>query len=326
MKSSTKSAGEVSGTSTYDSRFSKENILRILCKIYTRSISADFRRPVVTMYPDLAQTYKAVVREPMDLGTVLLRVYRGQEDILEIKRCLKLICSNALTFNQGAHIIESIANHVNVFAKYLWEEVFITPFSSDVASIQFQFIAQRIASRRDRFAFVMHEMLHPTELAALAEIFEELEASEAFVEIAKKVSEGIRRALDSAEPLTLVQALDPLYVEIMNGNLNRVVPRPVATANLPSLMCGCGLDNASGLSDNAIMFITAIDEQLGEFLASLCERKLRGAPGSSIWACPWRLLWAQPVTLPPRRSCCYTDLICFLTVQDSLVALYGACG
>lgn len=80
----------------------RANILRVLEKLYRRNICSDFRRPVISSYPQLAQTYKAVVREPMDLGTLIVRVHRGLSDILEIKRLLKLIFTNALSFNEGA--------------------------------------------------------------------------------------------------------------------------------------------------------------------------------------------------------------------------------
>ena len=47
-------------------------LFHIMSKLYCLSIAADFRKPVEVLYPNIASSYLSVIKNPMDLGTLLL--------------------------------------------------------------------------------------------------------------------------------------------------------------------------------------------------------------------------------------------------------------
>lgn len=104
-------------------------LVRILTILYCCSVCADFRRPVEILYPFLMVEYKKSIQYPMDLGTLLLKCMQGNESIDNIRFGLKLVFSNALSFNKGVHQMESIAYHLNHFSASLFEDILKIKFS-----------------------------------------------------------------------------------------------------------------------------------------------------------------------------------------------------
>lgn len=75
---------------------------KLVTIIYSRNIFSDFRIPVELLYPSLTNTYLSIVKKPMDLGTLLVKVLKKElKDINEFKYNLQLIHKNALLFNEG---------------------------------------------------------------------------------------------------------------------------------------------------------------------------------------------------------------------------------
>jgi hypothetical protein len=104
-------------------------LVRILTILYCRSVCSDFRRPVEILYPFLMVEYKNSIQYPMDLGTLLLKCMQGNESINNIRFGLKLVFSNALSFNKGVHQMESISYHLNHFSGSLFEDILNIKYS-----------------------------------------------------------------------------------------------------------------------------------------------------------------------------------------------------
>lgn len=192
--------------------------------------------------------------------------------------------------------MESVSNHVNVFAKGLWEEAFLIPYVADLFSSQFT--TQRIQARSERFIFAMHEQLVLAEVRELLSIWAALSVSQAFADIHVSILSILNAALESTnKPTTLHSVLKPLYDELALGNLDRIISSSSLSLSSgsilsPAILCGT-THNVTSLSDASYKFISHIDECLGEFIVCLTERLLRGCAGSSIWSRTSTLLWAQ---------------------------------
>lgn len=277
-----------------------DDALRVLKKLFARSICVDFRKPVVNMFPELAQTYLAVVKEPMDLGTLLLRVSQGLDDVHEIRRCLHLIFSNALAFNEGSYQMEAISNHVNAFAKGLWEEALRMPYENELMhdAATEQFLMTRIEARNERYAFVGKQVLLPSELKDFLKSLNSVSVEDAFSDVHSQIISNVTHAIDQGNKVTFPLLLAPLLEEISNGSFDRVLGGSTWTTIFPALLGECGLTSASHLSDNAFKFVMLVYDAMGEVLVSMCERSLRGSPGSLIWSRGHRPFWALPPKSP----------------------------
>ncbi len=102
----------------------RERLLRLLEILYTRQVFQEFRRPVLANHPHLAQSYLEIVPQPLDLGTLYAKVYRGYTGIDGVRQGLQRICENTLLYNQGIAAMEATARHLDHMAKEIFDEVF----------------------------------------------------------------------------------------------------------------------------------------------------------------------------------------------------------
>ena len=300
-----------------ESRATIGHVRRILEKLFRRSITADFRRPVVNMFPELAQTYLSVIKEPMDLGSLLLRVHQGLDDVYEVRRCLQLIFSNAMAFNEGAHQMESISLHVSVYAKGLWEEGLNLPYEAEPSansSSDNQFQLHRIESRNERFTFIgRHPLLH-LELEEFQTCLQGMHVDPAFADVHSRILTLLSNALQSGESLAFPALLAPLFDEISQGNFDRIIGGSANKSTFPAFLREIGMTDASRLSDNALKFVMQIYDAMGEVLVDMCERTLRGSPASLIWSRGHGALWS----VPPKSPCWPCTALAGFDVPDAL--------
>jgi hypothetical protein len=101
---------------------------RIAAIIYCRSISSEFRRPVDCLYPTIMTSYLTLVKTPMDLGTILYACIQENLSPQQFRDHLHLVFNNAIVFNTGVPLMESISAHIDAFAGGLYEEALNMPY------------------------------------------------------------------------------------------------------------------------------------------------------------------------------------------------------
>ena len=104
------------------------SLYSVMSTLYCLSIAADFRKPVEVLYPNIAASYLSVIKNPMDLGTLLLECMKGVATSHSIRQGLRLVFSNSLRFNAGSPMMEAISQHLESFASGLFEEATKLPF------------------------------------------------------------------------------------------------------------------------------------------------------------------------------------------------------
>ena len=108
---------------------SAASLYSVMSTLYCLSIAADFRKPVEVLYPNIAASYLSVIKNPMDLGTLLLECMKGNATVNSIRQGLRLVFSNSLLFNAGSPMMEAISQHLESFACGLFEEATRLPFN-----------------------------------------------------------------------------------------------------------------------------------------------------------------------------------------------------
>ena len=112
---------------------SAASLYSVMSTLYCLSIAADFRKPVEVLYPNIAASYLSVIKNPMDLGTLLLECMKGNATVNSIRQGLRLVFSNSLLFNAGSPMMEAISQHLESFASGLFEEATRLPFNEKKA-------------------------------------------------------------------------------------------------------------------------------------------------------------------------------------------------
>ena len=125
--------------------------------LYKRSSFHGFRRPVISMYPSLRNSYQETVKCPMDLGSLLLFLKFLQTDSCEeiekklihvfpenfefmtclkgfstdefsfhmwLRKALSTIASNSIQFNGGSSQMEAISAHLQFSIETIFEAYF----------------------------------------------------------------------------------------------------------------------------------------------------------------------------------------------------------
>lgn len=108
-------------------------LLKVMSTLYCQSISADFRKPVEVLYPNIALDYLSIIKHPMDLGTLLLECMKGTATVKGIRDGLKQVFLNSIRFNVGAPMMEATSRHLESFATGLFEETMKIPFNEKVS-------------------------------------------------------------------------------------------------------------------------------------------------------------------------------------------------
>lgn len=106
-----------------------EAMIRIASILYCHEICADFKSPVEILYPELKDDYSSIIKYPMDLGTILVNCLDNKMTIEGFRRSLQLVFVNALEFNKGTIVMESLAIHLYKFASELYENALRKPFN-----------------------------------------------------------------------------------------------------------------------------------------------------------------------------------------------------
>lgn len=103
-----------------------ESLQRCVLKVYCLPYCNEFRQPIQILHPDddFLKSYASIIHNPMDLGTVLLKI-RNKEynSIVQCRSDIKLIFNNAVVFNSDSSNLVSMSKHVAFYTKNLWHEI-----------------------------------------------------------------------------------------------------------------------------------------------------------------------------------------------------------
>lgn len=141
-------------------------LLKVMSTLYCQSISADFRKPVEILYPNIALDYLSIIKHPMDLGTLLLECMKGTATVKGIRDGLKQVFMNSIRFNVGAPMMEATSRHLESFATGLFEETMKIPFNEKV-SLTEDFSAVLVRKRNLRLLAVCRIPLREKEIKSI---------------------------------------------------------------------------------------------------------------------------------------------------------------
>lgn len=270
-------------------------------EVYKLPYSLEFREPVYISYPELLETYLDSISNPMDLGTVLLKLDRGQYTCTE--ECAKDVClvfDNAIAFNPDLVNLVANARALLQFATALWVEVVNKPFRQ---SDNDDFLNKRIALRKQRLEFVWTIPLCSHYLENVGQCLREYKRSGAIGE--RHLGDMIQLCSpdsNSSEIVTLAKLASFIFDSFnTDGNgtgaaVNGKLPcfLDVFSSTHQSELIGM-LESAN---DKDMVLLNLIDDLFGEVSAYLAEKATRGYFVSAIWARPHGIVWAQPNKSP----------------------------
>eukprot|EP01041_Mallomonas_annulata_P003204 gene3204-6325_t len=138
----------------------------VLSRLYCNPFAQEFRRPVHILHPTLLGTYLEVIKNPIDLATMVLRVDRSEYASLESFRSdIQLLFANAISFNEETLNMVSTSKHLLFYAKVLWEQYIGLPFYGN--KTRQEYLQTRHESRREIYEFVADEQLQNNEIIGI---------------------------------------------------------------------------------------------------------------------------------------------------------------
>jgi hypothetical protein len=264
------------------------------------------------MYPEIAFNYLKAIHEPMDLGSLLFLLHKETGSLISIRNKLRLIFSNAISFNTDAHQMISISSHINSFAKSLWVELMNIPYIPEPIASNVSFSTERYLSRFNRFRFVSSYNMSIFEVKELNSKLKELEMQNQFDKnenddfmgnFTKRLKETLKifqNTIDSFEPLdsnendnkttaskdsthfiTKLTLNDAFH--LISESLDFKSLKFSADSNqsyiLPSFISSKYSNfyvQRDSINPNAIEVLNLVDDIIGELLPTVVERLTRG--------------------------------------------------
>lgn len=219
-------------------------LIKVLSCLFCRSICREFRKPVKVLYPQLIQQYVAVIKHPMDLGTLLALCIRGKANLSGVRDGLQLVFANAVEFNKDSLDMVGISRHIDRFAAGLFEEILSQPYQ---LPCPINFRNHKAMARTQRYNFVCREILRDSEIRMLVEHIKSNRNP-----VPNVLAGRIERAIDIAmkawysheeEPhgsnanITLLDVLTPILEGVVELRLGEYADDDLSTSDLPALTC-----------------------------------------------------------------------------------------
>eukprot|EP01035_Chromulina_nebulosa_P027624 gene27624-36357_t len=300
-----------------DESFPLNPAIQIVECLYKRSVFQGFRRPVTSMYPSLSNSYKAAIKTPMDLGSLLLffKVFQMNSPTKVLnklteffpdnsefitfassfpmtntiffqwfKEKLQLISSNSLKFNMGSPSMEAISQHLNKCAGALFENTYYYPYNSINAETCVAMQSSNLQSLIKRFFLIQYMPLMLSELELLVENLKKFDSA--------TFDETIRMAAIEMR-------------KINDANESGCVGLHRSTFLLKDFLSA--IPEFSVSNDHYILdskeLVYVVLNGLSTLMILLEERFLRGITYSCIWARPAEtFVWARPSHSSSRDS------------------------
>lgn len=278
-----------------------EGLTRLAMHLYCLPYTEEFRQPVHLKYPDLFETYLTTIKNPSDLGTILIKLKnKSYSSADECRRDLILCFKNAIQFNEDLTNLVSISNHLLSFAENMWHEIMKTPFytpNKETNTLSFDF---KVSNRRKvRFDTVHYQPMLIDEVQYFLNRLNAMPLLDSpfYNTKAAMISkcENAMNSVDDNKKITLFDLVCPLLEslkqccessELVSADDMRFPC--YAKFVLPSKKFSKAIDSQK---DN---FLNALERVLGEISSILFERLTRGFDVSSIWIRYSRVVWAQP--------------------------------
>lgn len=202
-------------------------LTRVLSALYCRSICREFRKPVEVLYPLLIGAYLQVVKEPIDLGTLLLMCLNGQGTVEVVREKLQLVFQNAIQYNQESLEMVSASKHIDAFAEGLFEEIVNQRYRLYHPLVGGHFEREKLEKRMCRYDFVHSQNLKDSEIRALIEVI-------TFVpeELPEQLSDAVKFSIDIAMKAWHLHEEEP---HNMNANvtLHDILSPILSSAKVP---------------------------------------------------------------------------------------------
>ena len=292
-----------------------DKLKKIVTYLYTSPYCVEFRRPVRVLHPSLMPTYCKVVKEPMDLGTVMYKLLTGrysEENIDQFSADLALVFQNSIDFNQRSLDMTNISRHLGDYAQSMWEEYTARPFKDKSMDAQL-FQQRRLEQRSMRFIYVRSSVLSLHDKLDFLDIVGACTRGNYGLRNTLNMSIALcQQRLQSTDSISLSELLWPVVQQLGLMTVTPTNTIGAADRNFPKsieyeLSFYFHMTNDPRFSPNAILrvidndsisFLEELDCRLGELTCHLAERRTRGYLLSAVWAHPYQFVWAQPNKSP----------------------------
>eukprot|EP01039_Chlorochromonas_danica_P007967 gene7967-8788_t len=278
------------------------SMLRLLAILYSRGVFREFRRPVLAVYPNLCENYLDIVKEPMDLGTLLLEVENGRHNIESFRRALHLITSNALLFNSGYATIEAMSKHFEFIAEAFFEEILKVPYIGDMNNFNHETFENSVRKRRFGYYRLIRDLpLNHNEIENLLTILDHFphEKLPGYKHLVNKVKEHINDHKET--PLTLREALSPIKQTCYGSAISENEESYNLWENeKDEVVFGEALFGHKEQVEHDD-FLRSMDQLLVFLPYLLVERYFRGDSFSTSWAQPYPLLLWYPLEKDSKK-------------------------
>eukprot|EP01038_Epipyxis_sp_PR26KG_P007828 gene7828-10633_t len=302
-----------------------DRLLSTIQIIYCRSISLDFRRPVVAMFPNIRSSYFQIIEEPMDLGTILFDSIKEKLNEAEFLRKIKLVFSNSRKFNSEIPTMVALADHLEFFSGNLFEEIVQKSYRNSTINPN-SFRLERLMKRSERYTNLCEEPLALSELRIVIRAFYDVQVQvpEVLVPCVNSATKLIVNVLSNVELYTIDTALclKTIMQELVQLSLIPTTDEN-STSNTPNYsfhpsLLQVKLDQNSTLMvrEGCGSYLEALDDLFGILLVCMEERMTRGNIRSCIWAHFCKCVWAQPLNSKSNRSIWWPGLIISSNVNN----------
>ncbi len=302
----------------------KDILMTVLKRLVACPLSDLFLKPVVELYPDVSQSYLAVVKHPIDLRTVWRRLQSGaygtrEAGISKARRDLLNIFNNCILFNGHAHNMQlvSVARHLKVLLKDLLAETglpLLNPRESvdDIAMRRWKRRRRRYidcwgipakTSVCDTVAECFPEVLSTLPSSSQDSGAEDVDHPMTFGGVVMEAAQAAGIEYNEVPPLTEdSNGLDDANaVDVGSSSLAKMIdvlfPAPKAAPNNGSNDGNSSdivvdNDNVSSKGNESTRW-ESLNEKLSQITIFMSEISRRGSELSNIWARPNGMVWAK---------------------------------
>ncbi len=299
-------------------------LMTVLKMLVACPLSDLFLKPVVEFYPEVSQSYLAVVKHPIDLRTMWRRLQSGaygtrEAGISKVRRDLLNVFNNCILFNGQALNMQlvSVARHLKVLLKDLLAETGL-PLLDPRESVD-AIAMRRWKQRRRRYIDCWGIPAKQSICDAVAECYPEVSSTlpsssqdsgaedvdhpMTFGGVVMEAAQVAGIEYNEVPPSTEdSNGLDDANaVDVGSSSLAKMIdvlfPAPKAAPNNASNggnSCDIVVDNDSvGSKGNESTRWESLNEKLSEITIFMSEISRRGSKLSNIWARPNGMVWAK---------------------------------
>jgi hypothetical protein len=267
----------------------------IISSLISKSYCGDFLEPALSRHPELSDIYLQMIEKPMDLGTILSKVKnREYKSFRECGAEIALVFQNSLLFNSQIPSLMSITTHAMLYIQRLWANIYDLPIlltDSLETFHQAKYPTSLVLYRSAR-----QLSLTPSERRRLDQTLNEIITQHSDLHFLEDISSTHS---DTTLSHTLSRLAQLLSSQVP-GEILISTSRPQCSFLEVELSTDEWLRLSTFLTSNSSLAfsLSHLDRLVNELCLHLLERETRGSVSSSVWARPFKLVWAQPNKSP----------------------------